>query len=143
MGAQGHEKEVALGSTGSESAGPLCSVNHGTGDQVSQLSATTLSAVPITSDTPSGLAAMMHNLPMRKLRLSADPLFAQVPKDSKPRYLSSWFISPSTLKLHLNKRLLDKRCYNLSYRECLCITSKQSVKKEKGPLKADTLRRNS
>lgn len=40
MVAQGHEKEVALGSTGSESAGPLCSANHGMGDQVSQLSAT-------------------------------------------------------------------------------------------------------
>lgn len=51
MVAQGHEKEVALGSTGSESTGSLCSANHGMGDEVSQLSATTLSAVPITSQT--------------------------------------------------------------------------------------------
>lgn len=70
----------------------------------------TQGSTPHDTDTPSGLAAVMHNLPTRKLRFSADPLFAQVPKDRKSRYLSSWFISPSTLKLHLNKRLLGKRC---------------------------------
>lgn len=51
MEAQGREKEVALGPTRSESAGPPCSENHGMGDQVSQLPATTLSAAPITSQT--------------------------------------------------------------------------------------------